>query len=198
MTTRIARVSDVPQLVMLHRTSGVNGILTFLTNAQLSNFFYLPVVTDDNFRTTVVVTPSDTVVGVISISEMRSEALQSSLLQRLGLVARVAAQAIIHPSLFRLIYNYLRMQRFIHTFISRVNSEYKEIQLLLIDHKVQSRGIGAKLISSIDSAEENYIVQTQNSRAVGFYSRHGFQVVKCFGVGSHKLWLMSRVATDEL
>ena len=194
---RSASVSDLPRLALLHKTSGVSGILTFLTNEQLMDFVYKPVVGDANFETRVAVISPDSVVGVICISNRKTKVLQTLSPYHLGLVVRLATQTIVNPKILRLVYNYVRMQRYIKSFLSSTGLEYKEIQFLLVDHGNQSQGVGTELMSLAINAENNYMVQTQNVRALDFYERFGFKVVNYFGFGTQRLWLLLKVANID-
>ena len=194
---RRARVSDLPQLIVLHKTSGVAGILTFFTQEQLLDLVYRPIIADDSFQTRVAVISPDSVVGVICISDLKAKAFQTFSLRRFDLVVRLTTQIVCHPKLLRLIYNYARMQQYIKSSILATNSDYKEIQFLLVNSDNHSRGIGTELMSLAIDTETSYIVQTQNLRALDFYGRGGFKIVKHFGFGSHKLWLMLRAANNE-
>jgi ribosomal protein S18 acetylase RimI-like enzyme len=192
ITIRQATKLDIPTLIELHSRSGVTGILTFLSPEQLGKFYYEPLVIGQRFQTQVALNDGQEVVGVISLSDLTSKLPRTSINLYFAVIQRLFLQSFLHPSLWILGMNFLRMGRVSKNFVSKKDCKFYELQLLLVSREMQSLGIGELLINAIPANVRNLIVQTQNSRAVNFYEKFGFSLVNCIGFSNYKLWLLAR------
>lgn len=193
ITTRRATGLDTPDLVKLHKSSRVAGLLSYLTPSLLEQYFYESLVTGDKFETFIAVNDSNHTIGVISIADSQTKAPRTPMRTYFVLFSRMLGQILRHPEIWIISLNYIRMTRIIREFTLKWGGEFHEIQLLLVTHEKQSQGIGEMLMRHVPTNVPNLIVQTQNPKAVKFYEKFGFSLVRSVGYSKYKLWLMSRV-----
>jgi N-acetylglutamate synthase-like GNAT family acetyltransferase len=192
ITIRQAKKSDIPALIALHGSSGVTGILTYLSPEHLGKFYYEPLVSSNKFQTQVALNDLQEVIGVISISDLTCELPRTPKKLFFGVIRRLFLQSFVHRNLWILSINFLRMARLSRNFVLKKDCTFYELQLLLVSREMQSTGIGEILIYSIPTNVKNLVVQTQSVRAVKFYEKFGFSVVQRVGFSNHKLWLLAR------
>jgi len=195
INVRPAELEDLEELVALHYSSGVLGLLSKLNPYQLSVFHYRPLLASPHSSCFVAeCADSGEVVGLIAFSTNVSSALNHSLLIRLKVVSRILTQLFRFPDLVPRALNYIAATKFLKSYKS--SHECLEIDLLLVRRSAQSSGIGSILMDFfLESVEHKgrIVVQTQNVAALGFYSKFGFNALwnkSLLGVG---LWIYERV-----
>jgi len=194
INVRPAEPEDLEELVALHYSSGVLGLLSKLNPYQLSVFYYRPLLASPHSSCFVAESAeSGEIVGLIAFSNNLSSALDRSLLIRLKVVSRIFTQLFRFPDLVLRALNYIAATKFLKSYKSSHNC--LEIDLLLVRRSSQSSGIGSILMDFfLELVDRNcrIVVQTQNIAALDFYSRFGFNELwnkSLLGVG---LWIYER------
>ena len=195
MRTERANLHDAQEITALHFSSGVDGILSKFEPIILEKFFYLPLLVDKKYTNWKVVANDGHICGFISINDLRIKDRKLEFyLKRLVLVEllkKLAQQPIIVTYIINYLRSYFYSRRYLH-----LHKEVKyEIQILIVEGKNQSLGVGSHLLGKFGLARDNglsTVVQTQSKDALRFYEKFQFYQLKHFTVGSRHLWICRR------
>jgi ribosomal protein S18 acetylase RimI-like enzyme len=193
---RDGETSDLNDLIHLHRSSGVQGILSKLTPRTLGEYYYLPALrSNSNIVKVAFNREIKKVVGLLIITPFPNAIPKPSINLAIKVAINIFLKSIVEPTLIVRIRNYFKCKSYLKKIsLQRVQNAH-ELQMLIIDSNFQSHGIGHQLLNILENpilSNSLILVQTQDSRAQNYYQKFGFKIIQTFGMPKTSLFLLAR------
>jgi ribosomal protein S18 acetylase RimI-like enzyme len=169
MDIRPMTPSDINTVVRIHE----RVLPTATSRMGLLPFFYQTLITHPDIHRAFVATENNQVIGAITATR-DARKTQTYLTKLSNLIP------LLHALIYRRVTAQELLDRmFTERAILRTDHPYQTILTLVVDTPWQRKGVGKKLVSTLNTQGKLYVdTETSNIAAQSFYRRCGFRFIK--------------------